>query len=73
MYSAADRIYNGPKKYSLETQMPISHLYVIVCVYVCVISYDAVYTKTPLVTYKTHSILFSGSSEKLRKFNLHYF
>lgn len=50
MYTAADPIYNGPRKYSLENQMPISHLYVIVCVYVCVISYDAVYNKVPLVT-----------------------
>lgn len=52
MYSVADPIYNGPRKYSLDTQMPISHLYVIVHVCVCVrtMSYDAVYKKVPLVT-----------------------
>ena len=59
--------------------MSISHLYVTVhvCVYVCVCvrerSYDAVYKKVPLVTQETHSILFSVFSEKLGKFNLHYF
>ena len=56
MYTAADPIYNGPRKHSPEIQMPISHLYVIVhasvcvCVCVCDISYDAVYKKVPLVT-----------------------